>query len=260
MRLFLSAFVCFLLSFVVTSNSSHKRGNTTPSPLTIQASQCPPCSGFGCINTGRNYTVNPAFQSCDGTTSCKATYAPTFMDNGAGRHALFAMDVTCINQSTGESCLTITGYSVIENVCCPVGQTDPHFVCNGSYGGDGKCDRVDYCGTSTGGCAIHDQNCGCDSGLNKPHTECLYNLCEDFNFCGEDECFEDITCDSPICGQCDLANNLDNYQACTNCGGYWSSGCCYCEECTPIVIDVQGNGFNLTSANNGVRLILRITV
>jgi hypothetical protein len=57
-----------------------------------------------------------------------------------------------------------------------------------------------------------------------------------------------------VCGQCGFENTWENQLACDNCGGIWSglNGCCYCEECTPIVIDVQGNGFNLTSASGGV--------
>jgi hypothetical protein len=55
-----------------------------------------------------------------------------------------------------------------------------------------------------------------------------------------------------LCGQCELENTYQNQQACSSCNGSWFSGCCYCEECTPIIIDVQGNGYDLTSASTGV--------
>jgi hypothetical protein len=55
-----------------------------------------------------------------------------------------------------------------------------------------------------------------------------------------------------VCGQCDLPPEAES--ACYQCSGgaTWNSltGCCQYD--TPIVIDVNGDGFNLTSANNGV--------
>jgi hypothetical protein len=60
--------------------------------------------------------------------------------------------------------------------------------------------------------------------------------------------------DSVIC----LTNNLEetgccsNYEAaeCITNGGAWDEATCTC--ISPIVVDVAGNGFNLTNAPNGV--------
>jgi len=67
--------------------------------------------------------------------------------------------------------------------------------------------------------------------------------------------FECSGCTEAVCGQCGLENTWENQIACNSCGGIWDgwSGCCYCDECTPIMIDVQGNGFDLTDAFDGVR-------
>lgn len=55
-----------------------------------------------------------------------------------------------------------------------------------------------------------------------------------------------------VCGQCDLPPEAE--EECYQCSGgaSWNSltGCCFYD--TPIVIDVQGNGFDLTGASNGV--------
>ena len=37
-----------------------------------------------------------------------------------------------------------------------------------------------------------------------------------------------------------------------NCNGSWDCSSCQCQWGSPIVVDVQGNGFDLTSASNGV--------
>jgi hypothetical protein len=48
--------------------------------------------------------------------------------------------------------------------------------------------------------------------------------------------------------------NCDATEAynCQNWGGYWDDTACACSTHSPIVIDVAGNGFNLTNASAGV--------
>jgi hypothetical protein len=56
------------------------------------------------------------------------------------------------------------------------------------------------------------------------------------------------------CGSCGLPPEAET--DCNACSGWWVSNggtyCCYDQTNTPIVIDVQGNGFNLTNAAGGV--------
>ena len=48
--------------------------------------------------------------------------------------------------------------------------------------------------------------------------------------------------------------NCDALEAynCTNTGGYWDDTSCGCNVHSPVVVDVAGNGFNLTNAGAGV--------
>ena len=52
--------------------------------------------------------------------------------------------------------------------------------------------------------------------------------------------------------------NCDATEAynCTNSGGLWDDTACACSTHSPVVIDVAGNGFNLTAASAGVRFDL----
>src|SRR6185437_235269 len=57
------------------------------------------------------------------------------------------------------------------------------------------------------------------------------------------------------CGTCGLGREAES--ECGACGGWWVQNgegnyCCYDQSNTPIVINVIGNGFNLTSMRDGV--------
>lgn len=56
-------------------------------------------------------------------------------------------------------------------------------------------------------------------------------------------------CSYVACGSC---GDCGGQGACQTCGGWFVSSECCCYTDTPIAIDTQGNGFDLTDASNGV--------
>jgi hypothetical protein len=107
------------------------------------------------------------------------------------------------------------------------------------------------CDTFAGGCTTQGFNGGCPPGFSP----------DGFGMCcggGQQECqangwywnFSESHCQSSP-WYCD--------QQPTNCGQYyfWSTETCHCEwSNSPIVLDVAGNGFNLTSGTAGVNFDL----
>lgn len=99
----------------------------------------------------------------------------------------------------------------------------------------------------------YDRRCnGAECQNNGFRTETITHSCSHPPSCNQCE-FSDSE-DAAIC----LTNNLEDTGCCSNTeaaqcsinGGVWDANTCTC--ISPIVIDVLGNGFNLTDAQNGV--------
>lgn len=93
------------------------------------------------------------------------------------------------------------------------------------------------------------QNCICSCGSGNAGSTSYYNVCTDAIKLTTFTC---SGCDGAACGYCALPPEEED--DCDACLGWWVQNgeyyCCYTD--TPIVIDTQGNGFNLTNASNGV--------
>ena len=254
MRIFLLSFVFFLLSFIVGTGLPTGSGNFTISATSLlQFQHCPPCEMVpNCVTIGGTFAATfpspvncsvpqPSGPSCNGTAQVSSWFIE---QPGIGRDAVKRIQVQCTSSVTGAVCELVESFIVEKNACCPVGQTDPHYVCDNGNGGSGKCQIRTFCGTSSGNCQNSGQNCGCSPGLYKPHTECFLGFCVDVDTCGTNECITDQDCGFG----CDPADRI----LCEANGGVWDNSNCECLNETPILIDIRGNGFNLTNASNGV--------
>ncbi len=115
--------------------------------------------------------------------------------------------------------------------CCPVPTPTPTptpeptpFQCEPPFGSETQyCPYGTFYDTYSGLCCQGGQGSGCNTaGLAQ---ECYYNV--------------------------------NDYCACQEYAGYWSESFCRCWAESPIIIDVEGNGFNLTNAANGVSFDMR---
>jgi hypothetical protein len=102
---------------------------------------------------------------------------------------------------------------------------------------------------------------GCCLGNNDPFFSPSFSDHDGDGWCSDRDCDDSnpsihTGCPGPVgaCGNCGLPPESES--DCNACSGWWVSNgdtyCCYDQTNTPIVIDVQGNGFDLTSAPDGV--------
>jgi len=89
----------------------------------------------------------------------------------------------------------------------------------------------------------------CTGNQKNPHTECSGFSCDLVNSCGYDQCTLGSYCET--CSEC-----INDYFCENSCSPNVDCAGGQCDILCPIVIDVQGNGFNLTDASGGVTLDL----
>ncbi len=207
MRIFFMSFMCFLLAFIGKNSLSNEHASSTfAATSSVQSSQCPPCGagggGIDCVFMGVSATGFDDYQECSFTlpngSICNG-HGDIFnyTVSGPGRDEIARMQTECDGSTGVNTCSgMVDSYQIISNVCCPVGQYQPHNLCFLT-----TCVSVDSCGIDH-----------CDGS--DPSTDC--------------PCGFDVTkcrCKDP-CGV------------------------------SPILVDVLGDGFDLTDAAQGVNFDL----
>lgn len=260
---FILVVVCSVASFITAKTISSRIGNSTMlgKPLAQGPNQCPPCTG-DCVAIGFSFSGSPIPQSCS-TQTCNGTadiLSPVM--GGSGRDALRSIRVRCKTFVNGEEtdCGMVDSYQIDSNVCCPNGETQPHYVCDSGNGGTGICLYRGYCGSSSSGCTganPENQNCACDPPYYKPHLECVSSNCTAVNTCGQNQCPQEDEACGQACTTCSSNSDCDSGQCPP--GFQFFCDTTYTGQCqvySPIVIDTQGNGFNLTNGAGGVEFDL----
>jgi hypothetical protein len=160
---------------------------------------------------------------------------------------------------------------------CSGGMQNPHFECR-----NGDCVKVNSCGINTGSCeGSQPGGCACDNGQYRNFRKCTNGRCEQdtTGACGTNACIYDTNCPCPtgahrnwkrcLNGACTLVYDdvcgIDQCYDDGSCFGcpvqpctwpeVWNTPLCQCWDPanSPVIVDVSGNGFSLTSAQNGVR-------
>jgi len=195
--------VCSLLSFIAANTISYKSGiSNLLATVSAQAGlgQCPPCPGI-CTSEGVSASTSLGFPEDCTVNSCNgSTIKNRVVLNGLGRDIVIISKARCTyfdNMGHEQSCGDVEDQTVLSNVCCPVGQAQPHYECN--FGGG--CDLDNSCGSDK--CEPGVRFCPCDAGEYSPHLECDGNTCRLAEYCGTNECDnEGGSCGGETCGAC----------------------------------------------------------
>jgi hypothetical protein len=202
-----------------------------------------------CFSTGTPFTCeddllqdcatnSPSSSNCQGNppnSDCKCVFSGDIYDWDCQSHCGPGTVYADFNQYPGTGC--------------------PQYASNVSVGGNPsnccQCNQTAHsCGTD---CHWDDTLCNCFDEIYQPCGGCF----EDFTPCPVDECCSG-NCDhlAGICRPADSGDNgcdlsSDYLMWCREQGYVFYGDNCFCGP-TPILVDVTGNGFNLTDAQGGV--------
>jgi putative metal-binding protein len=207
------------------------------------AAQTPPC------NSTTNDFIDCLFKDANNNIICEQNNIENYTFNlGVGFYIPVPVNVQC--QGNPDCLITTLRRQVCD--CDRDGDTYPVPGCGGQDCDDTPITGYDIhpgapeiCGDGVDNDCdgqTDESDCECPSGQHKPHWACDGIDCVEVNTCGVDDCPPNSypqTCDGGCAWSCVLQ-------------------CCYCGfGCSsPILVDVQGNGFRLTDFTGGVRFDL----
>ncbi len=181
--------------------------------------------------TCKQYNGSFSGTTCSGDVSADCIRRNDFGDNvNPGLLSHVSVSGLCImNNLSGNSCTQSTTHSRM--------QTDPNCVPCPDADGDGYYD--DSCGGT---------DCRDDlASVNPGNSENSFGECSDSR---DNDCDGSENCDDPSCWPSFVCQCPPE-----NCGEGQTPGPfpeCGCVPISPVVVDVAGNGFNLTNASTGV--------
>jgi hypothetical protein len=97
------------------------------------------------------------------------------------------------------------------------------------------------------------------NGSKNPHYECVNNECKPVLTCGVDACVPNMPCGQATCTTCLFDGECSSPPCSTSNTWYCEIAFGTCQIQTPIVIDVDGDGFDLTDGAGGVPFTVRGT-
>ncbi len=232
--------VCSLASFI-TANSFSSIVGTSQAQSCSGEDPCPECLPSNCEAVGVNASSFPDTVGC-GASVCLGGIADIteVTSLGSGRDRISKVQVNC-EDFRGDPCgdVTVESVQIDSEVCaCVPPQRVGHCACDSGQGGTGKCVYYQGCGESSTSCNTSGTDCPCEAGLYRPHLECVDGTCTLVDTCGTNQCSQQYQ----LCG-CTDEQCLAVGALCDPVTGY-----CY----TPILIDTEGDGFDLTNATDGV--------
>ncbi len=247
------------------------------SPKTHSSAKTPKPSAFQgqCAKFEPNESRDCDHSACGSKTVMAAS--GNISEAGVGKYSITQRSTTCKTSFPAcEDDLVYYNERVEDASCCDLDHDGyPGPQCDGNDCDDnnasvrpnaltcvnGLCTAGSGCGTDQ--CSPQGSCCG---GAYSPHRECEGGECMWVNTCGTSQCSPDLdgdgysTCQGGDCNEADSAA-YPGADPCPwwfgatdkNCNGiddYWE-----CQP-SPIVIDIQGNGFSLTNAVTGVNFDL----
>ncbi len=234
MRNIIYYLVIFIVGMMINSDNAVSRANARkPLPLVQYFATC--------------VTTEPEYLTCSSITCTPGMSYSVLITVPVGNTNVVTTTADCLNEEE-EPCENPGTRYIAQPTCCTPNSI-PHHKCI-----NGVCSIQPGCGLSDCPPERAGLSC-CPAGQTNPHFVCNSSrVCTRYDFCGVSDCsIEGELCEGYLCGYCLSQIDCEPPGACPS-GYYWICDQTFlqCSKTSPIVIDIDGNGFNLTDGLGGV--------